>query len=103
VSWFSLEIRCGNPECGHQWDDIIPRRDVEEGNLPTCPLCGTTAVERVFAAPAIMQASLPDHVRRPGWKEKVESLKLESEAYSLPPEKRGDLLKEVHNLTKVKE
>jgi hypothetical protein len=60
-------------------------------------------VQRVFAAPAIMQASLPDGVRRAGFREKVESLHIEAESYNLPPEKRGKHEAEIQKLTKVKD
>lgn len=88
--------------CGYAWFETVNRDELEAGRLPICPACKGSAVVRTPSAPRVMNASLPDHVRRKGFREQAESYRIESESFNLPPEKRGEHKKEIAKIRTVK-
>lgn len=100
AGWISLDFGC--PDCLGEWDDIIDRDEAASGLYPACPRCDSLATLRRISAPHVMGTALPDSVRRPGFKEKLESLSLEAQSYDMPPDKRGPIEKEIKKLNEVK-
>jgi hypothetical protein len=100
VAFISIDRQC--VECGEiEWAVLIERE--ERDNLFICPACGKIAMKRaLLSAPAQMNVALPDGVKRKGFSQMVEAAKLEAASYDLPPEKRGDFNKAIHDLKKVK-
>jgi hypothetical protein len=96
ANFISLDLGC--PSCSLSWDTLVDRAEHAEGKYPPCPRCGEPNTRRLVSAPAIMQRALPDGVRRKGFKEGAEAFRLESESYDMPPEKRGDINKEIKKL-----
>jgi hypothetical protein len=98
--WLTIDIRCET--CGLVSDMLIDRSEKDDSwQCPDCP--EGTSMKRVFlTAPAVMNAALPDGVRRKGFRELAEAARLEVESYNLAPEKRGHINREITKLKEVK-
>jgi NAD-dependent SIR2 family protein deacetylase len=100
-SYISLDMGCS--DCGWHWDGLVERAEAAQELLPPCPACGLEGKSyRRLQAPALMQRSFPDGRKRSDIQKQVESLKLESQSYEMPAEKRGPINQEIQKLREVK-
>lgn len=101
----TYQWRC--KECAEEIDILasIQNRDVPPED--PCPYCEQQKPEnwtRLMGAPAVMNAALPDGSRRKGFREGVESFRLESEAFNHPAgsAERKRILRESKKLKETK-
>lgn len=99
-SYISRDIGC--PSCGHGWDALVDREEDAAGRYPPCPICSEPHTTKLISAPAVMNRALPDGVRRKGFKEGAEAMRLESASYDMPPDKRGEINQEIKKLRETK-
>lgn len=73
------------------------------GPTDHCESCNALDWRRVYEAPMIMQAALPDGHTRPGFRREKEALKLEVAAASAPPKQAAELKKAAAQRRREKE
>ena len=79
--------------------DVMKKRS-ERDTASTCPECEGVGT-RTISVPNAMVASYPDGRKRGDTYQKLkEASKLESERMNLPPDKRGDINKQIKELKK---
>ncbi len=95
---WSQDYQCPS---GHRFNLIIEHKEREVPVLCGCGGCEEMAGP-VFSVPKNLRASYPDGTRRGGLRELAQAEQLRSEAWSLPADQRGDIQKEIVDLTKVR-
>lgn len=98
MSYKSIDIRC--EACLYRWNDLVERE--HEDDTFVCPWCGELAGKRTISAPMVLEKTYHMGRDNADAKDYKESLKLEQQAYSTPPAKRKELLKEVKKLRSIK-
>lgn len=94
MSFVTRIYRC--KECRAEVERLDRRN--EENAPPTCEACGTEMF-MAPSAPMVLRESQPDGYKRAdAWYIAREAQRLKAQAVNLPPEKRGDLLKEAKSL-----
>ena len=96
------------PECGWRSPHLIELADDVPNSMDSCPeeaecfACDSRA-RRVFSAPATMlRAAVPDGTDRgDGWRVARDLARARSASFSLPPDKRGDLHREMASLERA--
>lgn len=82
--------------------EAMAAKDFVDMECPNCETCGYVRYRP--AAPLVMTAAIPDGANRSeAWRDMKEASKLELEKINMPPEKRGEIQKEITNLKMTKE
>jgi hypothetical protein len=106
--FITIDMLCAAPmdddlPCGNAWFDTVDKDELEAGRFPRCPACGTSDwVARTPSAPMVLNASLPDGLKRKGFSDQIESLRIEAESYDKPPMERQKHQHEIKKLRSVK-
>ena len=67
--WFSVDLRCQNPDCGWTWDTLLKKEPGSSPDallFPCCPQCEGLEVRRAPSAPNHTRASYVDGTKRFG-------------------------------------
>jgi hypothetical protein len=96
--YLSIDVRC--TDCETVWNELATDEELEK-NEWTCDNCGGIG-SRTMSAPTVLQASYPDGTKRKGFEDLKKAAKLETQMYNLPPNKRGEIKKEIHERRKIK-
>lgn len=80
-------------------DHFVPyeRRD-DPDQVPLCLVCGGAEHRRLFPAPRVMSASLPDGTKRRGWSDLKEAAKLNVEAAGSKRDTAREIRKEIKRI-----
>jgi hypothetical protein len=98
MALLSIDILCA--QCGLSSALVVERE--EKDDSWECPDCGGEMKRAFLTPPAIMQRSFPDGTKRTGFQDLKEALRLESEAYDMPVNRRAEIGREIKKLRAVK-
>lgn len=89
-------------KCGEKTEWLVNTADPEWDNPKDCMKCGRGKCFRAPSAPPVQKASYVDGTKRKGMEDMKKVAELEVQKANLPPDKRGEVNKEIHERRKIK-
>jgi hypothetical protein len=68
---------------------------------PHCDVCEKKMQEAYLTPPSVTRASYRDGVKREGFKDAAEMMRLKAESYRLPANQRKDIKKEIDSISSI--